>query len=73
MINPPEKWPGKYRWVEANGITQSTGYCWSMIPDKINRIIAFVPDEIPEPHTQDDHDMLASFRVKFREVMGRAE
>ena len=71
MIEPPEKWPGKYRWVEIDGITQSTSSCWSDIPDRINRIIYFIPDGIPEPHTQNDHDILESLRVKFREVMGR--
>jgi len=41
------------------------------IPDEFDHLIKFVPEEPPEPHTQEDHDYINSFVSKMREIEKR--
>ena len=36
------------------------------IPDEFDHLIKFVPEEPPEPHTQEDHDFINTFNDKFQ-------
>ena len=41
------------------------------IPEKFDNLIEFKPDEPPSPHSDEDHEVLASFNEKFKELMKR--
>lgn len=41
------------------------------IPASFDNLIGFEPDFPPEPHTQEDHDLIATFHTKFREIFSR--
>jgi len=41
------------------------------IPDKFDNLIEFKPDEPPSPHSHDDHEYLATFNDKFKQLMSR--
>ena len=43
------------------------------IPDEFDHLIKFVPEEPPEPHTQEDHDFINTFNDKFQEVFKRGK
>jgi len=39
------------------------------IPEKFDHVIRFIPDIPPEPHTEDDHDEMASWNTRLQELM----
>ncbi len=45
----------------------------SDIPEKFDHLIKFVPIEPPEPHTQEDHDYINTFPIKFSEIFKREQ
>ena len=61
---------GRYSWVDLEGNLQH-GSHWDDLPAEMDRIVAFVPDAPPPPHTQEDHDLMATFDDRLQEVMAR--
>ena len=61
---------GNYIWRDIDG-TLGQADNWNALPDDIEFLIQFAPAAPPEPHTQDDHDYMATFNDKLREVMTR--
>ena len=43
------------------------------IPKKFDHLIKFIPTELPEPHTQADHDYINTFPNKFNEIFKREQ
>lgn len=41
------------------------------IPEKIDNVIRFLPYCPPEPHTEEQHQEISSWNVKFKELMKR--
>jgi len=41
------------------------------IPEKFDNLTEFRPDEPPSPHSHEDHELLATFNDKFKELMLR--
>lgn len=41
------------------------------IPDKIDNVIAFLPEIIPPPHKPGEHEINAQWGEKFKELMSR--
>jgi hypothetical protein len=39
------------------------------IPDKFEHIIKFIPDVIPEPHTEEEHEEMAQWNTKLHKLM----
>jgi hypothetical protein len=39
------------------------------IPDEFEHVIKFLPDVIPEPHTEDEHEELALWNIRLQELM----
>ena len=39
------------------------------IPDEFDHVIKFLPDPIPEDHTEDDHDEMAKWNTRLQELM----
>jgi hypothetical protein len=44
---------------------------FDQIPDQFDNLIEFRPDEPPSPHSHEDHELLATFNDKFKELMSR--
>ena len=61
---------GRYAWVGTDGVLRE-GTTWHDLPQRMRRIVAFVPAAPPEPHDQADHDYIESFSARFREAMSR--
>ena len=43
------------------------------IPDKVYRILKFIPDYPPSPHSEEDHKYIETFNDKLQELMMREE
>ena len=41
------------------------------IPEKIGAVIKFLPDYPPEPHTEKEHQLIATFVDKLKELASR--
>lgn len=41
------------------------------IPEVFDHVIEFLPDLPPDPHTQKEHDEIASWNLKLQELMRR--
>jgi hypothetical protein len=39
------------------------------IPDEFDHVIKFLPDPIPEDHTEDDHAEMAKWNTRLQELM----
>ena len=39
------------------------------IPDEFEHVIKFIPDVIPEPHTEEDHEEMALWNTRLQELM----
>ena len=39
------------------------------IPDEFEHVIKFLPDVIPEPHTEEDHEEIQEWNNKFQKLM----
>lgn len=61
---------GRYSWVDLGGVQRHATH-WDDLPVEMDRLVAFVPDVPPEPHTQADHDLLATFQDRLKEALGR--
>ena len=60
--------PGFYQWIDMDGAL-CTGTHWDEIPRPIKRLIAFIPEVPPDPHTQLEHEMMEGIHAKMKEVM----
>ena len=61
---------GKYSWVDLDS-TLRHGTHWNDLPAQMDRIVAFVPDYPEGPHTQEEHDVMATFNGQLQEAMNR--
>ena len=41
------------------------------IPKKFDHLIKFVPTVPPEPHSEEEHKLINSFMIKFKEIQKR--
>jgi len=41
------------------------------IPDKVYRILKFIPDYRPSPHSEEDHKLIETFDNKLHELLRR--
>ena len=41
------------------------------IPDKVYRILKFIPDYPPSPHSEEDHKLIKTFDNKLHELLRR--
>tara|TARA_B100000519_G_C13813462_1_gene236869 strand:- start:235 stop:441 length:207 start_codon:yes stop_codon:yes gene_type:complete len=41
------------------------------IPEKFDHLIKFVPTVPPEPHSEEEHKLINSFMIKFKEIQKR--
>ena len=41
------------------------------IPEKFDHLIKFVPTVPPEPHSEEEHELIDSFMDKFKEIQKR--
>ena len=39
------------------------------IPDEFEHVIKFLPDVIPEPHTEEQHEEMAQWNTRLQELM----
>ena len=39
------------------------------IPDEFDHVIKFLPDVIPEPHTEEQHEEMAQWNTRLQELM----
>ena len=39
------------------------------IPKEFEHVIRFIPDVIPEPHTEEDHEEMALWNTRLQELM----
>jgi len=44
---------------------------WNDIPMEFDNLIRFEPDLIPEPHTEEEHEIMESYNDKLKEIIGR--
>ena len=61
---------GTYRWVGVDG-RLCHGTHWDDLPEEMDRLVAFVPDCPPPPHTEADHAEMATFDARLHEALGR--
>lgn len=61
---------GFYQWVDLDGELR-TGAHWDDLPERMDRLVAFIPASPKGPHTQQEHDAMATFNDRFREVLSR--
>ena len=38
------------------------------IPEKFDHLIKFVPTVPPEPHSEEEHKLINSFMIKFKDI-----
>ena len=62
---------GRYSWVGLDGELRH-GAHWNDLPAEMDRLVAFVPDMLPEPHTQADHDAMDQFPTGCLPVTARS-
>ena len=39
------------------------------VPDEFEHVIKFLPDVIPEPHTEKQHEEMAQWNIRLQELM----
>ena len=39
------------------------------IPEDFEHVIRFIPDVIPEPHTEEEHEEMAQWNIRLQELM----
>ena len=39
------------------------------VPDEFEHVIKFLPDIIPEPHTEEQHEEMAQWNTRLQELM----
>ena len=61
---------GRYSWIDLDGDLQH-GTHWDDMPEKMQEVISFIPDYPPEPHTEEQHEQIASFVDRLREMIRR--
>lgn len=61
---------GRYSWVGLDGELRH-GTHWDELPAEMETLVAFVPDAPEPPHTQEDHDLMATFDDRLKEAMSR--
>ena len=61
---------GHYHWIDTAGREQQAQH-WDDVPAVMDRLIAFVPDYPPEPHTDAEHAMVESFGERLQEALAR--
>ena len=61
---------GTYEWRALDGSLQKAAN-WNDLPDDMEFLVKFDPTAPDPPHTQDDHDYMATFNDKLREVLTR--
>lgn len=44
---------------------------WNDIPMEFDNLIRFEPAVIPEPHTEEEHEIMESYNDKLQELMKR--
>ena len=44
---------------------------WNDIPMEFDNLIRFEPDIIPDPHTEEEHEIMESYNNKLQELMKR--
>lgn len=61
---------GTYSWIDIHG-HQRHGHHWDDLPAEMDRLITFVPDSPPEPHSAEEHALMETFGAKLQEALGR--
>ena len=61
---------GTYSWIDLDGRTRH-GDHWDDIPAEIDRLVTFVPDSPPPPHSAEEHALMESYEAKLQEVLDR--
>ena len=61
---------GVYQWRALDG-TLGNATNWNDLPDEMEFLIRFEPAAPDPPHTQEDHDYMATFDDKLHEVLRR--
>ena len=41
------------------------------IPDKIYKVLKFIPEYPPSPHSEEEHKLIETFDSKLHELVGR--
>ena len=39
------------------------------IPEEFDHVIKFIPDVIPEPHTEEEHEEMAQWNTRLQKLM----
>ena len=39
------------------------------IPEEFDNVIKFIPDVIPEPHTEEEHEEMAQWNTRLQKLM----
>ena len=39
------------------------------IPEEFDHVIKFIPDVIPEPHTEEEHEEMAQWNTRLQQLM----
>ena len=61
---------GEYVWRNVDGSLGEADN-WSGLPDAMEFLIRFAPTVPEQPHTQEEHDYMATFNGKLHEVLAR--
>ena len=61
---------GFYRWRALDG-TLGEAANWNDLPGEMEFMIRFEPVVPDQPHTQEDHDYMATFDDKLHEILKR--
>ena len=61
---------GEYVWRNVDGSLAEAGN-WSGLPDEMEFLIRFAPTAPEPPHTQEEHDYMATFNGKLHEALAR--
>ena len=61
---------GVYIWRGTDKVIHTADH-WDDIPEEIDFLVRFQPSFPEPPHTQADHDYMATFSPKMMEIMRR--
>ena len=64
---------GEYRFIQRGSRDVKTCYHWDDIPHELDALIAFKPEIPPEPHTEEEHEMIETLPAKMQEIMARCQ
>ena len=42
---------------------------WEDVPEEFDHVIKFIPDPIPEEHTEEDHEQMALWNERLQQLM----